>query len=77
MVAGRMFFITILSIARIVDDLMVFNCFIDMTVPCPHRPVTDGAEYEPGHEKSFEHTRNLQQIVRTFQKRQPGASIPP
>ena len=49
-VAGMI--VCILHVAGIVANIMVFICFNDMSVPCPHRPVTDGAENEPDHEKA-------------------------
>lgn len=73
-IAGRVIFIGIWRVVSIADDHMVFSGFINMAVPCPHRPVADGTEYEPDHEKSFEHMHNLQQIVRIFKKRQPDSS---
>ena len=58
-IAGRVIFIGIRRVASIADH-MVFSGFIDMSIPCPHRPVTDGTEHEPEHEKSSEHVLKLQ-----------------
>jgi hypothetical protein len=66
-IAGRVIFIGIRRVASIADH-MVFSGFIDMSIPCPHRPVTDGTEDQPDHEKSSEHMLKLQRIVRTFKK---------
>jgi hypothetical protein len=62
-VAGRIRFVAIRRMVRIVDSALVFRGFIEMTIECPYRPVTEDAAYEPDHGNAFEHTQNLQQIV--------------
>jgi hypothetical protein len=37
-----------------------------MAVKCPHRPVSEGADDEPYHEKAFEHAEILQHIGPSF-----------
>jgi len=54
-VAGRMSFIAIRPMGHIGKNAMVFRGLVKVYVECPCRPVSDDADYEPGHEKSFEH----------------------
>jgi hypothetical protein len=65
-IAGGMLFIGIRSVVSIADDHMVFSGFIDMSVPRPHRSVSEGAEHEPDHEKAFEHAVRLHHFNLVF-----------
>lgn len=62
MVAGGVPPVAIRCMVHIVGNGLMFSCFIDMAVKRPHRPVANGAENEPYHEKAFEHAESLQQI---------------
>jgi hypothetical protein len=67
-IAGGMLFIGIWRVASVADDHLVFSGFIDMSVPRPHRPVTDGADHEPDHEKALKHWSSIHKF-KEHQKR--------
>jgi hypothetical protein len=58
-IACGMLIIGIWRVTSIADDHIVFSSFIDMSVPRPHRPVSESAEHEPDHEKVFKHWSSI------------------
>jgi hypothetical protein len=59
MVAGGMIPILTRSVIHTANKALMFIDFIDMAMKCPHRPITEGADNEPYHEKPFKHFSSI------------------
>jgi hypothetical protein len=59
--------ILIRCVIHINGKTLVLRYLVGMAVKRPHRPVSEGADDEPYHEKAFEHAGILQHIGRVFE----------
>ncbi|MEN8106547.1 MAG: hypothetical protein ABFS22_00910 [Pseudomonadota bacterium] len=62
MVAGYVILIIIRHFTHIASDTLVLFYLVEMAVKRPHRPVSESANNEPYHKKTFEHVDILHNI---------------